>query len=51
MPAWPILLTEILEEKLQMELLLESSLSSPLATLSALQRFDFFWTPAAMETR
>ena len=36
---------------LQMELLFESNLSSPLATLSALQRFDFFWSPAAMETR
>ena len=49
--TWHICLTEILEEK---HLKLSDYLNQiygPLATLSALQCFGFFWTPAAKATR
>ena len=51
MSTWCICLTEILEEK---HLSLSDYLNQihgPLATLSALQRFGFFWTPAAKAIR
>ena len=49
-PAWYICLREILEEK---DLKLSDYLNNlqvPLATLSILQRFGFFWTPATKTT-
>ena len=42
--TWCICLTEILKEKHRK---LSDYLNQVLATLSALQRFGFFWTPAA----